>query len=95
MSYFWNCGEALDQFLNVVLLDGDVGETISMHAAKSAEVPKVWACVLCRWLSWTVETNHCDKTLGNAAISRRGGLLAGMQLFAVFLALTFAMWWWL
>jgi phosphatidylglycerophosphate synthase len=93
-SYLWRAGEALDQFLNVVLFDGDVGETISYHAASKVAPPrrKRWACFLCVWLSMTVEKAHCIKTLHGVSISERGGLKAGVQLLALFLLLTGIFW---
>jgi hypothetical protein len=91
-SWFWRFGEALDQFLNVALLNGEVGETISMHAALSEIYRHRWACCLCCWLSRTVERNHCQKVLLGHSLSERGGLSAGLQLFAIFLLLTGALW---
>lgn len=91
-SYIWKAGEALNQFLNVTLLNGDVGETISYHTASSASQGKPWACVLCRWLALTVERNHCVKSLYGTPMSERAGLWAGLQLLAVFLGLTGVIW---
>jgi hypothetical protein len=56
-------GFALDSLLNVALLDGEIGETISEHAAMSAHAGKRWACVLCRALNVLVQRKHCDKVL--------------------------------
>jgi hypothetical protein len=93
-NYLWRIGEALDQFLNVALLGGDVGETISYHAASKVDPPrrKQWACALCEWLSLTVEKDHCIKTLHGVSISERGGLKAGLQLVALALILNGLFW---
>jgi hypothetical protein len=91
-SYVWRCGEELDRFLNVTLLGGMVGETISTHSAREASSRR-WACVMCRWLSFSVEKDHCAKTLAGQSISPRGGLKAGVQLLALFLAVTGLFWW--
>ncbi len=91
-SYAGRCGEELDRLLNVALLDGSVGETVSHHAATAEKAGKRWACLLCAWLSRTVEKDHCAKTLAGESISPRAGVLAGLQLLAVALALSGAAW---
>ena len=91
-TYPGRVGEALDIFLNVLLLRGRAGQTISLHAAEDAPRER-WACWLCRWLSLTVERDHCAKTLAGESISERGGLLAGGQLIVVFLLVTRLLWW--
>lgn len=87
-SWPWRAGEALDEFLNVVLFDGDVGDTISDHSAKAQAAGKTWGCIVCRWLSLTVQKDHCKETLAGQPISQSGGILAGTQLLALFLILT-------
>lgn len=81
--YVGRVGEELDRFLNVLLLGGQIGETISLHAATQAAAGDRWACVLCKWLHWTVERDHCPKTLTNTSTPIAAGLRAGAQLVAV------------
>lgn len=83
MSYLRKVGVALDEFLNVLVLDGNVGDTISLHAAQQADNKKEWACLLCKWLSLTVEKNHCEKTLANEPTKAAAAIKAGLQLLAV------------
>jgi hypothetical protein len=82
-TYLGRVGEELDRFINVTVLDGAVGQTVSMHAAADAGQGKLWACMLCRWLSWTVETDHCRKTLQGEAVKTMTGVRAGVQLIAL------------
>lgn len=88
--YAGRVGEELDRFLNVILLGGQIGETISLHAATEALAEARWACVLCKWLHWTVERDHCPKTLANTSTPIAAGLRAGVQLVAVATVLAFA-----
>lgn len=81
-------GEELDTFLNVLLLwfvppATKRNQTISEHAAEAQTQKRLWGCVLCQWLSWTVERNHCGKTLRGAAMTRIAALKAGAQLVLV------------
>ena len=86
-SYPYRCGEALDEGLNVVLFNGDPHVTISEHAADAQHAKRRWGCVLCQWLSWTVERNHCAKTLAGTSMTRLGALFAGAQLVTVAIVL--------
>jgi hypothetical protein len=92
-NYFWRVGEVLDQFLNVTVLDGQLGESISEHAAVDAAAGKWWACILCKYLAVTVDPTHCQDTLAGKQTSNIDGLKAGIQLLALFLALTGLFWW--
>jgi hypothetical protein len=62
LSYFTNVGHALDKFLNAAT-GGAHYETVSERAARAELKGKKWGCYLCRWLHYTVESRHCQKTL--------------------------------
>lgn len=57
----------LNVFLNVTFLGGRPQETISVHAARARQEGARWGCVLCRWLSRTVERDHCDIVLDSGS----------------------------
>jgi len=84
-NYLRNVGLALDRFLNAVT-GGDSNETVSLRAATRATTPppKKWACVLCKWLSLTVERDHCAKTLDpNAETKNAACIKALVQMIVV------------
>lgn len=91
--YIGRLGEEFDRFLNVAILRGQIGETISLHAATDALEGDRWACALCRWLHWTVERNHCAKTIAVIETPTAAGLRAGAQLVAIAVALVCAIVW--
>lgn len=82
-DYLRNIGISLDRFLNALLFAGSPDDTVSVHAANSQAQGRRWACILCRWLSWTVETNHCKKTLEDAPTKTAASLKALFQLLIV------------
>lgn len=59
--YIQRCGDAIDCALNVLLFNGDVGQTISLHAAVAQRANRRWGCVLCWLLNWLVQHQHCPK----------------------------------
>ena len=83
MEYVRNVIIGLDRFLNCLLFAGIPDQTISFHAARKAEDGKAWACILCRWLSATVEKDHCKKTLSDQQTQTSAGLRALFQMVAV------------
>ncbi len=89
MTYLRHLTLSLDRFLNVVLLRGSAEQTISINAALNQD--KKWGCYLCKWLSWTVEKDHCAKALRNEDTSPESGLKAFIQLVAVYILLN--VWW--
>jgi hypothetical protein len=92
MTYITRVFEGLDRWLNVLLLDGALDQTISQHAASASQSGRVWGCVVCRWLSATVERDHCALTLSSAANTPRAGLLGALQLSVLFAVLTGGFW---
>ena len=92
MTYLTRVFEGLDRWLNVLLLDGTLDQTISEHAATAERTGRAWGCILCRWLSATVEHDHCARALSSAANTPRAGLLGALQIAVVFIALTGAFW---
>jgi len=83
MQYIRNVGLALDCFLNAVT-GGGHNETLSQRAAREEREGKRWACKLCRWLHYTVERDHCAKTLDpNAPTKTAACIRALVQMIVV------------
>jgi hypothetical protein len=61
-DYFYNVMLAFDELGNA-LTGGDPGETISSRAGKAREQGQEWACVLCAFLAWVTQTNHCQQSI--------------------------------
>ena len=78
MNYLRNTGLALDRFLNCLLLAGDPADTVSVHAAHEQANGRRWACVLCKWLSMTVERDHCTKTLADDVPTKTAASVRGL-----------------
>ena len=53
MTWLRNVYEQLDEFL-AALLGFSPGTTISLNAAEAQVRRRVWGCVLCAWLHWTL-----------------------------------------
>lgn len=73
-GYLHRCAVALDQFANVALWRGFVGETISAHAAREAPHGNKAAIVLL-WVLDKIQKNHGrlaeEADLGRAEIVER------------------------
>ena len=61
-SYWLRVLIAIDEFFNVLILNGPPYQTISQHAALAQQAGKQWGCVLCKLLDM-VWTNHCADQL--------------------------------
>jgi hypothetical protein len=48
---------ALDIFVNVIVLLGEQGQTISSHAWMAAQERKMWGKAMTTWLDW-IQPNH-------------------------------------
>jgi len=58
-------GLSLDQFLNVLLLNGSEDETISSHIGRrQIKGTATWVEKKLCWLLDKIEKNHCNKSLG-------------------------------
>lgn len=99
MSYLGDLGYEADVLLNVAT-GGTRDETVSLRTAKAASR---WnfqglhaSCLLCRWLSLTVERDHCQKTLAGQTTRPTAGLRAAIEftivLVAIWAALHFGLW---
>jgi hypothetical protein len=57
---------AIDQFFNVLLLNGSQDETMSSHIGrrKQKEIAGKWELFLCDKILSKFEYNHCKKSLG-------------------------------
>lgn len=80
-------GVAVDQAMNVMLLDGEPDETISMHAAEAARGGERWGCVLCRWLGRMVQPHHCRDVLDGTALRTEAAIRGGILMAGVLAAL--------
>lgn len=89
-AYLTRVGTALDVLLNCVLLNGDVDQTISEHAARAQQRGARWGCCLCWWLSRTIEAAHCHRVLAGKSEHPAAAVRAGVQLLLVATALWFA-----
>ncbi len=90
-GYLDRCGVMLDEFL-CALLGGPENTPISLVAAQAdrqehRDGRTGWGCIVCRWLSLTVERYHCAKQLNGIATQRWAALRAGLQLAALFAVL--------
>ena len=83
----WACGDRagymLDCFL-CALFGGPENTPISLEAARAKDRGARWGCIMCRFLSWTVERHHCAKQLHGIAVQRWAALRAGLMLAALF-----------
>ena len=87
-GYLDRCGYQLDCFLNA-LFGGAEDTPISLAAARARLTEQRqgrfgWGCVMCRWLSWTVERHHCARQIEGRPVVRWGAVVAGLQLAALF-----------
>ena len=91
MKYLRNVGLALDKLINAVA-GGAHDETVSERAAREELTGKRWACYLCKWFHYTVERNHCAKTLDPHTPTKIIACVRALaqMLFVVWLALQFA-----
>ncbi len=62
LIYLDAVGVQLDCFLCAIIF-GIKGQTISIHAALERKAGKKWACLLCAFLSWLVQHDHCQDQL--------------------------------
>lgn len=94
MRYIRNVGMALDCFLNA-LTGGEHNETVSQRAAREALQGKRWACKVCRWLHYTVERDHCAKTLDPSAPTKTAACIrALLQMLALVWCVVHLYGWW-
>jgi hypothetical protein len=90
ISYLKNLGVALDEALNVLVLNGDPDQTISYHAALAEEDGRRWGCWLCWALACLVQPRHCPLQLEPGAEPTSAALRAGVLLLMAATAIVFA-----
>jgi hypothetical protein len=84
-------GWALDRVLNVMFLDGDDTQTVSVHAADAQAAGVRWGCVVCDILGALVQRRHCAITLDPDGKETPGAAArAGVMILAVFAAMWLA-----
>jgi hypothetical protein len=69
-------GWALDRVLNVMFLDGDDTQTVSVHAADAQAAGVRWGCVVCdilgHWCSGAIAPSRWTRTARKRLERRRG-----------------------
>lgn len=97
MTYWSNIAYELDVLLSVIT-GGPRDTTVSLRVAKAAQAygnkglhP---SCLLCKWLSLTVETDHCANVLADKA-TKPGGIIRAAAQFALVLGGIGGAAWWL
>jgi hypothetical protein len=88
-SWLERLGVALDEFLNVLILNGDPDQTISYHAALAREDGRAWACWLCAFLAVAIQPRHCQLQLEPGAEPTSAAMRAGALLVMVTAGLAF------
>ncbi len=83
MPYWKRLGVALDEFLNVLLLNGLPEQTISLHAALAELEGERWGCWLCAALNALVQKHHCIKQLSGEPMTTSSAIRAGILLVTV------------
>lgn len=91
ITYLRNVTLALDRLLNVVFLHGIPEETVSVASAKARNNGKRWACILCKWFDYTIERDHCTKSLSDEPTPLHAGVRALIQLILVTLVIHYAL----
>ena len=85
-----NCGLTFDVAVNV-LFAGTPFQTVSYRAAVAQRDGKPWGCLMCRFLSWAVQRDHCadqfTDTEAPAIVYVRAGVAFGVAFGIVGVAL--------
>ena len=70
------------------ILGGDAGQTISSRAAVEAKARKPFWCVLCCFLSWLVQHDHCADQLAGIGMDdwQYARAFAGLLVLAALIA---------
>lgn len=76
-------GMGLDRALAALFCHAQKGETISLIMAQGEAAGRKWPCLACKFLGWTVETNHCQKVLAGMSTGQAAAFRAGAMLFAL------------
>lgn len=61
-SYWFNIAVVFDELLNAVLF-GNPYETISSRAGKARNKGHHWGCILCRFLDFITQREHCANAI--------------------------------
>ena len=83
--YAWadNLFECTDMWLCALIPGGLPKETISLRAARARQQGRAWGCVLCRWLSLSTRSHHCENVLRGVAVSGFAAISAAIQIGAL------------
>jgi hypothetical protein len=83
-AYLARCGIEFDTAINV-LTGGELGETVSYRCAVAQRNGKAWGCIMCWFLNWAVQRNHCPDQFNAAPTPAFDMIRAGIA-FAVGIA---------
>ena len=94
LTYAAKVGRQVDVVSNVIFLDGEENETVSLHAARAEAAGKPWGCVLCRALAVLVQPNHCKDVLATGYVATgfvyfRAGTAFALVYFVLYLLVRF------
>lgn len=81
MSYIDRLAYETDVWLSVAT-GGPEDESVSLRTAKAAQAARHWwapSCILCAWLSLTVEHDHCARQIAGDTTKPGGAVRAGIQ----------------
>lgn len=84
MNYLDRLAYESDVWLSVAS-GGPVDETVSLRAARAAQAARAAgrrlapSCILCAWLSLTVEHDHCARQIAGDTTKPGGAVRAGIQ----------------
>lgn len=85
-AYLLRCGLEFDIAINV-LTGGKNYQTVSFRTATAASMGGRPACILCWFLNWAVERNHCARSLAGDTSSTttviRASIAFGVGILAV------------
>lgn len=89
-SYIDRLAYETDVWLSVAT-GGPEDETVSLRTARAAANGGRLACLFCRWLSLTVERDHCTKQLRGTVTKPAGAVRAAVQ-FALAIGMIVLFW---
>ena len=90
-TYLQRVGLALDELLNVVLLNGRPDQTVSLNAALAERRGERWGCLLCKALAKVIEPDHCAKQFSGSPSSLMTAARLAVALTAIFVPLAAAL----
>lgn len=94
MNYWQRVGIEFDIAVNV-LTGGQLGQTVSYRSAVAWRAGKRWGCIMCWFLNWAVQKNHCPEQFTSDPTPNFDMMRAGIAFaFGIFVlcAIAFSVW---